>query len=45
MGLHFRAGLQDFGDLPHVYPIMAEALKPVARSRFKDPEKRSCGAE
>jgi mercuric reductase len=45
MALHFRARLQDFIDLIHVYPTMAEALKLVAISRFKDPRKLSCCAE
>lgn len=45
MGLRFRAKLQDFIDLLHVYPTMAEALKIVAISRFKDPAKLSCCAE
>jgi len=45
MALRFRAKLQDFIELLHVYPTMAEALKIVAISRFKDPEKLSCCAE
>jgi mercuric reductase len=45
MALHFRARLQDFIDLLHVYPTMAEALKLAAISRFKDPRKLSCCAE
>ncbi len=45
MGLRFRAKVRDFIDLLHVYPTMAEALKIVAISRFKDPEKLSCCAE
>ena len=45
MGLRFRAKLQDFIDLLHVYPTMAEALKIVAISRYKDPAKLSCCAE
>ena len=45
MGLRFRAKLRDFIDLLHVYPTMAEALKIVAISRFKDPAKLSCCAE
>jgi len=45
MALHFRARLQDFIDLLHVYPTMAEALKLAALSRFKDPRKLSCCAE
>ncbi len=45
MALRFRARLQDFIDQLHVYPTMAEALKIVAISRFKDPAKLSCCAE
>lgn len=45
MALRFRAKLQDFVDQLHVYPTMAEALKIVAISRFKDPAKLSCCAE
>ena len=45
MAIKFRATLQDFIDLLHVYPTMAEALKIVAISRFKDPSKLSCCAE
>ncbi len=45
MATHFRARLQDFIDLLHVYPTMAEALKIVAISRCKDPTKLSCCAE
>lgn len=45
MAIKFRATLQDFIDLLHVYPTMAEALKSVAISRFKDPSKLSCCAE
>lgn len=45
MALRFRAKLRDFIDLLHVYPTMAEALKIVAISRFKDPAKLSCCAE
>ncbi|MBX6311453.1 MAG: mercury(II) reductase [Isosphaeraceae bacterium] len=45
MALHFRAKVQDFIDLIHVYPTMAEALKIVAISRYKDPAKLSCCAE
>jgi mercuric reductase len=45
MGLRFRAKLHDFIDLLHVYPTMAEALKIVAISRYKDPVKLSCCAE
>lgn len=45
MALRFRAKLHDFIDLLHVYPTMAEALKVVAISRYKDPAKLSCCAE
>lgn len=45
MGLRFRAKVTDFIDLLHVYPTMAEALKIVAISRYKDPSKLSCCAD
>lgn len=45
MALRFGAKIQDFIDLLHVYPTMAEALKIVAISRYKDPHKLSCCAE
>lgn len=45
MGLRFHATLDDFIDLLHVYPTMAEALKIVAISRYKDPAQLSCCAE
>ncbi|GIK37018.1 MAG: mercuric reductase [Chloroflexota bacterium] len=45
MGLRLGATLDDFIDLLHVYPTMAEALKIVAISRYKDPAKLSCCAE
>jgi mercuric reductase len=45
MGLRFHATLDDFIDLLHVYPTMAEALKIVALSRYKDPARLSCCAE
>jgi mercuric reductase len=45
MGLRFHAKIQDFIDLLHVYPTMAEALKIIAISRFKNPAKLSCCAE
>jgi mercuric reductase len=45
MALRFRARLQDFIDQLHVYPTMAEALKIIAISRFKDPARLSCCAE
>ncbi len=45
MALRLGATVHDFIDMLHVYPTMAEALKIVAISRFKDPEKLSCCAE
>ena len=45
MALRFRATVRDFIDLVHVYPTMAEALKIVALSFFKDVGKLSCCAE
>ncbi|MCA1668122.1 MAG: FAD-dependent oxidoreductase [Thermomicrobia bacterium] len=45
MGMRFHATLDDYIDLLHVYPTMAEALKVVAISRYKDPAKLSCCAE
>jgi mercuric reductase len=45
MGLHFHARIDDFIELLHVYPTMAEALKIAAISRRKDPAKLSCCAE
>jgi len=45
MALRFRARIQDFAELLHVYPTLSEALKMVAISRFKDPAKLSCCAE
>ena len=44
MGLRFRATLDDFVDLLHAYPTMAEALKLAAIARRKDPAKLSCCA-
>jgi mercuric reductase len=44
MGLRFGATLDDFIELIHVYPTMAEALKIVAISHFKDPATLSCCA-
>jgi len=35
--LKYRATIPDFIDLLHVFPAMAEALKIVAISRFKNP--------
>src|SRR5437667_1332215 len=45
MALRFRATLHDFIDTLHVFPTMAEELKTIAISRFKDPAKLSCCAE
>jgi mercuric reductase len=45
MAMRFRAKIQDYIDMLHVYPTMAEALKIVAISRYKDPAKLSCCAE
>jgi mercuric reductase len=45
MAMRFRATIEDFVDLLHVYPTMAEALKIVAIARTKDPRKLSCCAE
>lgn len=45
MALKYRATIPDFIDLLHVFPAMAEALKIVAISRFKDPARLSCCAD
>lgn len=45
VGMRFHATIDDFIDTLHVYPTMAEALKIVAISRYKDPRKLSCCAE
>ena len=45
MAMRFHATIDDFIDMIHVYPTMAEALKIVAISRYKDPAKLSCCAE
>ena len=45
MAMRFRARIEDFVDLLHVYPTMAEALKIAAIARSKDPRKLSCCAE
>ena len=45
MAMRFHAKLEDFIDLIHVYPTMAEALKIASISYFKDPAKLSCCAE
>ena len=45
MAMHFRATINDFIDLIHVYPTMAEALKIGAQAFYKDVSKLSCCAE
>lgn len=45
LAVRFRAKIHDYIDMLHVYPTMAEALKIVAISRYKDPAKLSCCAE
>lgn len=45
MGIRLGANVQDFVDMLHVYPTMAEALKIVALSFTKDVSKLSCCAE
>ncbi|HEX8995115.1 MAG TPA: mercury(II) reductase [Ktedonobacterales bacterium] len=45
MGMRFHATLDDFIDLLHVYPTMAEALKIAAISYYKDPAHLSCCAD
>jgi mercuric reductase len=45
MGLRFGARLDDFVDLIHVYPTMAEALKIGAQAFSRDVSKLSCCAE
>lgn len=45
MALRLGATVHDFIDMVHVYPTMAEALKIVALSFFKDPGRLSCCAE
>lgn len=45
MAMKFHAKIEDFVDLIHVYPTMAEALKIAAIARTKDPRKLSCCAE
>ncbi len=45
MAMKFRAKIHDFIDLLHVFPSMAEALKIIAISRFKNPARLSCCAE
>jgi mercuric reductase len=45
MAMRFHAKLEDYIDMIHVYPTMAEALKIAAISYYKDPTKLSCCAE
>lgn len=45
MGLRFGATDDDYIDMIHVYPTMAEALKLVALSFYKDIAQLSCCAE
>jgi mercuric reductase len=45
MAIKMGATIDDFVDMLHVYPTMAEALKIVAISRYKDPAKLSCCAD
>ena len=45
MATRFRAKIEDYVDLLHVYPTMAEALKIAAIARTKDPRNLSCCAE
>jgi mercuric reductase len=45
MAMRFRARLENYVDLLHGYPSMAEALKVAAIARTKHPRKLSCCAE
>lgn len=45
MAMRFKATISDFINLLHVFPTMSEALKIVAISRFKNPERLSCCAD
>jgi len=45
MAMHFKATIDDFIDLIHVYPTMSEALKIGAQAFRKDVTKLSCCAE
>jgi hypothetical protein len=45
MALHFKATLNDFIDLIHVYPTMSEALKIGAQAFSRDVSKLCCCAE
>jgi mercuric reductase len=45
MAMKFKATINDFVDLIHVYPTMAEALKIGAQAFSRDVSKLSCCAE
>ncbi len=45
MATHFKATIDDFTDLIHVYPTMSEALKIGAQAFRKNVTKLSCCAE
>ena len=45
MAMHFKATIDDFIDLIHVYPTMSEAMKIGAQAFRKDVTKLSCCAE
>ena len=45
MAMHFKATINDFIELVHVYPTMAEALKIAAQAFSRDVSKLSCCAE
>lgn len=45
MAMHFNAKINDFVELIHVYPTMAEALKIGAQAFSRDVSKLSCCAE
>ena len=45
MAMKYRATIHDFTGLLHVFRTIAEALKIVAITRFKDPSKVTCCAE
>jgi len=45
MAMHFKATLNDFIELIHVYPTMSEALKIGAQAFSRDVTKLSCCAE
>src|SRR6266508_3799590 len=45
IAMRFRATIDDYIDMVHVYRTVAEELKIVAISRYKDPSNLSCCAE